>query len=412
MGREYGINSTGFVPKTFQEIQDSLYRRLVQVSDPVTGEHLQADFDENDPFVQLVNAFADELAECWKVLNQAYAQFNPLVASGVSLSSLVQLNGIVRRRGTPSTTVLRLAGTNGTYVPEGTRFTDQDEGLVLWATVSGVTIADGAAEVEAASTVNGAYAAEPGSINVIVDSVLGLDTVVNVTSAVPGTPDETDESLRRRRSHSTETPSRGIAESIQGAIENLEGVTYCKVFTNRTLEEDEYGIPAKSIAVVVQGGEDAAIAETIFNRASIATGFYGSTSVTYVDSMNMSTTVSFSRPAAIDIDVDIEVSGIEGSEYPDNYEARIKDAIIAFARDGVKGLGVQSESSFDDFGFPPGEDVVASRLYTAVNSVQGIKVDSLKIARHGQALSTNDVAIAWNQVARFLPGNMEVRLSE
>lgn len=409
---QHGISETGFNIKTFQEIREDMKAKLMQVYDPASGETLQPDFDENDPFIQMVNAFCDELAALWQLASVAYGQFNPLVASGVSLSSLVQLNGITRQQGIPSTVVLTFTGEDGIVVPAGTIATDQDN-TVEWATDNDVVVQGGEVQVGAKSTVNGTFSYGPGAINVIGTPVTGITSVVNVLATVPGRTDETDEALRVRRERSTETPSRGIAESIEGAVSNIEGVTYCKIFCNRGMETDEHGIPAKSIAVVVLGGSDEEIAKEIFNRAGIATGFYGSTVVTYTDSLGIATDVAFSRPEQVAIDVDVVCAPIEGSMYPADYAAQVRQAIVAFAQNGISGLGVTSVSgAFDDFGFPPSEDIVASRLYTAVNSVQGLKVVSLEIARHGQTPGTADVSIGWNQVGFFAPANIQVSLQQ
>ena len=62
-------------------------------------------------------------------------------------------------------------------------------------------------------------------------------------------------------------------------------------------------------------------------------------------------------------------------------------------------------------GFPPGEDVVLSRLYTPINSVPGFKVNSLEIGTSSESTSANDIAIEWNEIAEFNPENINITLT-
>jgi len=411
---EFGINSTGFRTKTFSEIRDSLKEKLILVKDPKTNENLQVDFDENDPFVLMVNAFCEELSTCWEILEKAYSQYNPQVAVGASLSSLVQLNGIVRKKGSPSTVVLTFAGDSGTLVPEGTIVTDE-ESSVLWQTTEDATIGSSkSVEVLAESQENGVFEADPGTINTVISSIAGVNSVVNRVASTPGSVDETDADLRVRRSFSTQTPARGIAECLYSAIMNIEGVKDCKIYCNRKAITDCRGIPPKSIAVVVDCEEteqlNLAIAKEIFNRAGIVTGFYGDTNVLFTDTIGVQTVVRFSRPTPVDIDVAVSVVPTENEVLPNDYAEKIKSAIINYAKNGVYGLGIETPS-FDPYGFPIGENVVASKLYTPVNSVGGMKITSLRIARHGSALSTNDIEIGWNEIASFSASNIYVQES-
>ena len=414
----FGITNTGFIPKKLSDILQSLKMNLQTVTDPDTGEHLQVDFESNDPFVQMLNSFAQELATCWDMLGLVYSQFNPLQATGASLSGLVQLNGLTRYAGTPSTVVLTFTGGDNALVPAGTRCTDENNN-VIWTTVSNVYLAQGAGDlvpngsVTAKATVNGPVEAAVGTITKILDELPSVLSVINETAAIPGESNESDASLRLRRERSTMSYSRGMAESIHAAIMGLDGVAYCKIYANRTTSTDsQTGIPAKSIAVIVQGGDDLEIAKQIFNRAGLCTGFYGNTSVTYQDTMGIGHVVRFSRPTAIPIDVRITIAQVEGGFLETDYADKIKANIVAFARNGIAGLGISTDK-FDTFGFPVGEDVSVSRLYTPVNAVKGVKIVSLLIKKASSSASptTNDVTIAWNEVAEFSPSNITINLN-
>jgi len=93
----FGITDSGFTLKRLADILADMVTALNTVTDPVTGESLTPNLaDENDPFIQQIQATADAVSECWEQLQLVYNQFDPLQASGSALSGLVQLSGLTR----------------------------------------------------------------------------------------------------------------------------------------------------------------------------------------------------------------------------------------------------------------------------------------------------------------------------
>ena len=428
MAEEYGLTVAGFRLKRLRTILDEVKTSMMKVKDPDTGETLNVNFDEDDPFIQFINICCDEMSAIWEALNAAYDQFDPLKATGPMLSVLVQLNGIVRKQGDPSMVDVTFYGDDDTVVPVGTMVTDQNN-KVTWLTISSGTIADGSVTLGCASEERGAFEAEAGTINQMLSTVVGVTSVVNLTAAEPGTASESDIALRRRREKSTETPSQGLAESIYGSIAAIEGVSYCKIFVNRTMNTDANGIPPKSIAVVVQvedkDDEDLKkeIASNIFLRSGLGEEYYNmddvaglpsyvSQYVEFTDKLQQTTTVKFVYPLEVPIKVKVSVSALEHSSLPNDYEQQIKSNIVKFAEEGVQGLNIETDSVdvFDDYGFPPSEDIVVSRLYTPLNVIPGCKVNSLQIAKGNGSYSSADIEIAWYEVGKFTEENIIVEL--
>lgn len=100
------------------------------------------------------------------------------------------------------------------------------------------------------------------------------------------------------------------------------------------------------------------------------------------------------------------------ADFPDTGAEQIRQAIINYAEYGGEG---------NENGFPPGADIVCSRLYTPVNSVSGHKVTRLEIAQGvdldnpdntgNPVFSNADIPIAWNQVGRFDPERISVNVT-
>jgi uncharacterized phage protein gp47/JayE len=405
----YGINSDGFLLKRLADIKADLETQLELITDPDTGETLQIDFDEDDPWIQSINVLAANNALTWEMLQLVYTQFDPAQAVGAALSGLVQLNALTRKFGKPSTIPISLTGTAGTLIPAGQLISDSQQN-VTYKTDQDITLDGAGTGVGTASSVeNGAFVSLTGTITTILTPITGWDTVTNTADSTPGNPTETDEELRARRNLSTESPSQSPVEALYGNLRQLEGVDFVRVYVNNTLSVDARGIPAKTVAPVVVGGLDQDIAETLFLRTPVGIDYFGTDSYVITDTQGENYTIKWIRPTAIDIEVQIDVTVTDPNTWPADGADKIKAAIIAYAAGGAPALGV--DTGFEDLGFVPGEDVTQSRLYTPVNSVPGHKVTRLELADIPNPVGTADVVIAYNEVAAFDSVNITVNVT-
>jgi len=408
----YGVDTVaGFNLKRLNDIRSSLQALLNQIVDPDSGETLQINLQEDDPFVQVINTLIDQLSTTWELAQATYNQFNPLLAAGPGLSGLVQLNGITRKSGTASTTTLLLTGSVGLLIPVGSKVSDTND-EVIWALNADVYIgSDGTATAATTSTTNGAYVYAAGSLTKMVTIISGWDAATNIAETIPGTVDETDAALRSRRNISTTTPAQSVVEAIYGAILNIENVTSCRIYVNNTLTTDGNGLPAKSLCAVVIGGINADVARVIFERLAVAIYTYGNTSVTYVDTMQTSNIIRFTRPTPVPIFVEVNISIIDVNSYPADAVVQIKNNIAQFALYGIEGLGVVETNVFDQSGYLPGDDVVVSKLYPPINAVLGLKINSVQIGLSSGTLGSADIAVVWDHIATFSTSNITVNVS-
>lgn len=301
-------------------------------------------------------------------------------------------------------------GTAFATVSAGIQVSDSNRQL-FWQTTQDITFdaLGDATGITASCTTRGANSANAGTLTVLITPNVDINTVTNPEAAVVGDNEETDNSLRRRRDLSTYAPSIGLVGSLYSSLSAVPEVTFARVYNNITMSTDANGIPAKSVACVVVGGDDEEIAQTIFQRISAGVSYDGNTNITFVDNQNFEYTVSFWRPTSIPIYVEVNLSLIEGDVFPDDGVQSIKDAIVAYSLEGAAGLGITQ--GFDNVGFPPGQDVILSRLYTPINSVPGHEITSLLIGTNPAALAASDIAIAFNEVSDFQVINIEVNIA-
>lgn len=393
----FGPTSTGYVLKTLNDIISEVKTKLETIQDPISGEFLQPDFTGNDPTMQIILLALIEISKVWEANQITYNQFDPSKAAGAALSSLVQLNGIERLIATSSTVNLELTGTPLLLISAGQIISDvarsQD-----WIINDPFTF-DVAGEATAlATSINtGPITAGAGTLTNIITPQTGWDTVTNPSDAIPGRDEETDAQLRQRRKGSTSAPSAGPAEAVFQNLRNVEGVTSASVIINNTLLSDSNGIPPKSIAAIVEGGEDEDVAKVLLARSGGGIDYHGTTTFPLIDLQGFTYNVKFTRPDPILIFVEVDITITDASDFPPDGEDQIKEDIVSYSLSGAAAFDITE--GFDETGYLPGEDVIRTRLFTPINSVPGHEINSLKIGN--PTLGTSNITIAYNELAVF-----------
>jgi uncharacterized phage protein gp47/JayE len=247
-----------------------------------------------------------------------------------------------------------------------------------------------------------------GTIVKIVTPSAGWLTVTNPSDAVPGTLEETDTELRARQQLSTSATAQSVVGSIYSGIINLDGVTYCRVYQNITLEVDSRGIPAKSVAAVVTGGSHSDITDVIFNKLPAGCDTHGGVEVNKIDAQGVEYTIRYTEAVEVEIHCAVSVQVVNQAVWPSDGAARIKAAIVSFAQSGAAALNIAS--GFDRDGYVPGESVYASELFTPVNSVQGVRILSLKVGTT-PAPAADFVTVDWDEIAAFDASRITVTVS-
>lgn len=404
----FGSTDAGLVPRQLADIQRAMNEALALIVDPRTGEKPFQNATDDTILQQVVAIFAEAVSNVENAAAITNRQRDPLTATGAMLSALVQLNAILRKAGAPTIIPLTLTGTPSTLVPAGSVVSTADN-LYAFAINADVVIPQsGTAPAIGICTTETDADPDPGTVVVIQTPVSGWDSTTNGVTVSVGSTEETDAKLRARQQLSTNATSYRQIEAVRAAVANVEGVSFVRAYQNSGLETDERGIPGKSIACVVVGGDDADIADAIFFRVPIGIGYYGNVSKTIYDDMGMGTAVQFSRPTERLVSVRIQMSVVvdEGIQvFPSNGVDLIKKAILDFAANGhslCEPLG--------NAGFVPGQDIVRSYLYTPVNSIGGARVQSIELAVDGGSFSQNDIAIAWDEIGIFSENRIEVDL--
>ena len=228
------------------------------------------------------------------------------------------------------------------------------------------------------------------SVTTIKTPVLGWDTVTNPLAVSEGRVVETDEELRIRFRNTKYERSSNILDSLYSALLSLDTVESVTIYENDTDITDSNNLPPHSFMAVVLGGDSEEIAETIWRNKPAGISSIGNTSVEIIDSQNYPRDINFQRPTAVPIYITMTLSTTP--EYPANGAELIRNAIVQFAK--------------EEFGV--GEDIIYSRLYTPINTVQGHEVESLFVGTYPSPTGEDSIDIDFDKIGTFNPINIIV----
>lgn len=372
------IDDAGLHIPTYADIRDD----LVEQFKSIYGQDIYLENDSQD--YQMISVFALKTYDTMQLLQIVYNNRSPKTAVGTGLDSLVKLNGIRRKEASHSTCEVILTGTQGTTIAAGVV---EDEAGNQWTLPENIVFTGSTMQVTATCETLGAIEAAAGSINKIVNPQKGWTAVTNNDVAIPGKPVETDEQLRYRQTLSVAIPSRNMLESTIAGIASVVGVTRYRVYDNDTNETDANGIPGHSIAAIVEGGTDDDVAEQIYLRKGPGGGTYGTIEVTFTASEGSNTTIRFSRPSYVGIDVDIKIKPATG------YTTIIYDAIKSNVENYIKALEI-------------GDDVTVTGMLTAISAAisnasrPSFILQEITLNKTGSTAGTADIAIAYNEAAQ------------
>lgn len=401
---QFGMTDTGFKPKRIADVYDSIKAKISEITDKNTGEKVFINESDDSLFMQFNFMVSEAIAECWEHAYQASTVRDPNKASGAILKGLIQLNGLVAKFGSQTQINVKFTGLKDATIPAGSLITDV-ENSVNYSVDKSVTIgADGTATGTATAQTKGPINPQNNTVIVIKTPTYGWTNVTNTGVVVVGAEPQTDEELHLEQQRATSNTAYRQIDAIYSGLLNVPGVEFARVYQNTGMTTDSRGIEAKSVAAVVVGGTNEDIANAIAKKSANINSFFGSTEVDITDNQGQVNKIKFSRPEEVEIDVEVNITITDSSQFPASTEdakKQIKQNIVSYAQYNLQATE----------GFAPGVDVIRTRLYTPVNEVPGFKINSLKIGKHSQGLSEADIDIAWNEVAIFKESNITVDIA-
>lgn len=244
-----------------------------------------------------------------------------------------------------------------------------------------------------------------GTANTALSYALNEEEAGVSGAAIVGRDIESDAALRLRREELLRTTGAGTLEAIRAAVRAITDpdVLQAYVIENATDATDAFGRPPHSFEVIVVGGDDQEIGETIFATKPIGINTYrvpgaDGRTVTVTDSQGVNHDINFSRGNDIRmytiIDVTVDQVAFGGGNQAAG-EQQVKEAL--------KALGDSLQI---------GEDVIIMQFACAAIKVTGvIDVTSTKIEDVTPPTNTANIPIADRDYATFSTSDIVVNVT-
>lgn len=334
------IDDSGIHAPTYDQILTWLKNKYRGIY----GDDAYLDNDSLDG--QWLGVLALQFSQVNGVCIQTYNSFNPKTAGTDALARNVKINGIKKTLATYSTVDITVDGTPGTVITSGIVGDDNNNRWLLPATV--IIPSSGLITVTARAEKAGAIFAAAGSIKNILKPTRGWLAVLNMNTSSIGQDVESNGQLRRRQALSVSISAISQTEAMRGAILALDNVSRCKIFENTTSTVDGNGLAAKSVCVVVSGGDAQEIAKIMHAKKSMGCAWHGNTNVTVMNIYNEPVVVSIYRPDIKNISFHVQIVTNE------SYSADTADTIAQNLADYVNTLDI-------------GGNVLQNKLYGPAN---------------------------------------------
>lgn len=165
-------------------------------------------------------------------------------------------------------------------------------------------------------------------VTVKINDVSGFSGVKNILEPIYGRDRETDIELRQSYIAKSALRSNTMIESITAdLINNVDSVVSASGYENCTDAVDERGLPPHSIEIIVEGGDETQIAETILRRKAGGIQTYGSVEIDVPGAYGDVVPIKFNRPEFLYAWIKIVLHG-DKAKMPTNYASLVKESLV------------------------------------------------------------------------------------
>lgn len=246
------------------------------------------------------------------------------------------------------------------------------------------------ASVSLTATNTGAVIANAGTLTNIVTPVSGLTGGLNIQDATVGQAVEQDNAYRTRMAQELQIAGAGTVEAIRAKLLEVSGVTAVIIFENTDDVPDGEGRPPHCFEAVVQGGDAATIAETIWLTKPAGIATYGNQSYVITDSQGQTHTIYYSLPTAVPVYIIANIT--TDDTYPSNGDTLVDQALVTYGN----SLGIGAEL------------IVIPRLIAQIALIQGIQDAVLLVGTAPAPVTSDNITPTAYEILSFDTSRVQV----
>lgn len=373
----WSLNDSGALEFSYKDEILAQYQNLFKT---IFGD---INIDESTPQGQIITSLTQvDLATISYLENLANAFF--FGGSGEFLDKWAwNLYRVVRKNGTPASVVITITGRPDTEIPADFTISDGSQNYII----ESPTQIPESGEIKA-KFINleiNDKSSSPNTITQIITNISGVERVTNEAPSTMAIMRETDAQLFNRCLYFGSTATNASFRSILANVAQVQGVSRIAgaenvLDTPQTIQGVE--LTPHSICIVVDGGENEAIAKAIQQSKATGCDMVGTTEqILYIDKQKYF--YRFYRPTQIALQAQITVSKT-GALIPANFETLVKNNLADF----INSLDIAKTIT---------QPLLSNALIKAVGN--DLNIDDLKFSIKNQNLGYSPIALKLNEVA-------------
>lgn len=338
---QFGVTEQGFVLKTYSDILKSMEEKLK------TKFGQEWEFDIYTPEGAIVAITANEISKAWEGIKQAYFSAYLDSSTGIQLDyhGKDEEPQVPRSQGKYSVTTLEFTTDREMSIPKNTLVKKRDTELTYMTTQNLTVGRSFKGEVQAVATEYGSdYNSIIGEITELVNNIVGVVSVANITPASGGEGIEKDIHYRERIRSNKKSKGGSTADTITTELLKLTGINNVLVLENTKDTTDPNGIEPGHIRVYIDGVDSEEVAKTIHKFKAAGIESEGDRIYEVENSGGQVTTERFYMMTKVQFYIKINITDTAAAgTVTEQLKSDIKNVIIDYIESIQKG-GMKSQA--------------------------------------------------------------------
>lgn len=295
-----------------------------------------SNIEQNSPDGQWLNILAQEKKDILDLVTTYYNNLDPDRVVGIPQQILYKLNGLTINAYTYSYVYMTVNVSENVTLQglddnidntDGVGYTVSDGNGNRWILAETHDLTPGSFTLNFRAAELGAVTALPNTITIMETVLKGVTSVNNpAANYITGNDGETDAQFRQRRNRAMSVPSQGFTDSIESQMLNLNGVSQCKVYDNKT-NTITNNIPAHGVWVIVEGGASEEIGQIIYNNLPPGIPMKGTQTVDILKPNGETVTLQYDYPQPVTLYIKATIQAFDGSLDPDYIKTQLVSAL-------------------------------------------------------------------------------------
>lgn len=393
------ITKVGYIPQSSQSVLTSVQTAYTNT---FGDGFILSPSSINGQMIQFNTTAAIEVEDAKTIIYGSL--YNPNLAYGIWLGSICKFNNINRKPATPSTVALIVTGLAGTFISANSKVVST-QGDIFYNKEVILIGSSGQATATFYSEKEGKIPCNAGTINQIITTIAGWDTVNNPTDGVVGTLEESDQNLRNRRKYSLAINSAGSVNSIVAALnENVNILNFGVQENSLDIAQLIQGVTIQPHCIYVSIYANYTneiknqIADILFSKRYCT--MQGNTSWTINDSKYSYVTFTAKWQTATPTPIRVDLSIQNSSLYPADIVDQIKAAILATWNGEFPGIAKYRM-----------QDVYnVSNFYPCLIALGVYQVNSMTVQLVTGGTAASSVSVSLDKVMTLSAANINITL--